>query len=514
MKQVTRIFLLAVFMSVCTISLIAQPSTAAPTPPALESNRVISIFSDAFTSVTGTDFFPNWGQSTVVSTVDIAGNATLKYATLNYQGTQLTGSVNALPMKKLHIDVWTADGTAFQITPISPGPKEFLVSKTPVQNQWNSYDFDLTEFTGVDFSDIFQFKIVGNGTVYLDNIYFYDNTTTVDSEAPTGFSVSVGAVAADAVELLLTASDNSGSVNYTISYGDGPTVVSTSGVSAVQKSYTVSGLSASTAYTFSVEAKDASGNAAANNPQTVNATTLASIPSAPVPTHDLSKVISIYSNSYPNVANTNFFPGWGQSTVASEATLGGNPAMKYSNFNYQGIELGVHVDASSMTYLHVDIYPTTETAIRLTPISPGLEIPTSLGTLKANEWNVFDIPLSTYSVVNFADVFQFKFDGGTNKTFYMDNLYFHSGSPTEITGTVSLNDFKMNYSPASNSLILNSSELFSQVSIYNLMGVEVLSMNLNSNEGIVNLSSISKASYLVKVRFQNGETLVSKLVRY
>ncbi len=513
MKQITRLFLLAVVLTAGSASLYAQPSTAAPTPPALESSRVVSIFSNAFTNVTGTDFFPNWGQSTVVTTEDIAGNETLKYANLNYQGTQFTGSVNALPMKKLHLDLWTSDGTAFQITPVSPGPKEFLVSRTPVQNQWNSFDFDLTEFTGLDLSEIIQLKIVGNGTVYLDNIYFYDNTSTVDSEAPTAFSASVGIVASDAVELLLTASDNSGSVNYTITYGESATEVSTSGVSGVQKSYTINGLTPSTAYSFSIVAKDPAGNVAANNPQTVNATTLASIPASPVPSQDASKVISIFSDAYENVANTNFYPGWGQSTVAAEAILGGNKAMKYTSFNYQGIELGSHVDASAMLYLHVDIYPTTETAIRLTPISPGLEIPTSLGDLNLNEWNVLDIPLSTYSVVNFTDVFQFKFDGGTGKTFYMDNLYFHSGVPTDVTATVELDDVTFNYTMASKSVSVKASSLLKQASVYNLMGVEMLTVDLKGNEGLIYLSSLPKAGYIVKVTLQNGESKVSKLVR-
>ena len=78
-------------------------------------------------------------------------------------------------MDKLHVDVWTADGTTFQITPISSGPAEHLVSVSSVtQNAWNSYDIDLSDFTGVDMSSVFQFKIVGAGTYYIDNLYFYD----------------------------------------------------------------------------------------------------------------------------------------------------------------------------------------------------------------------------------------------------------------------------------------------------------------------------------------------------
>lgn len=94
-----------------------------------------------------------------------------------------------------------------------------------------------------------------------------------DTEAPTAFTATKGKVLSTSVELLLNATDNSGSVQYKISYGAGPTVVNTTGTSGAQKSFVVSGLTASTEYTFSVEAKDAAGNTAANNPQIVTATT-------------------------------------------------------------------------------------------------------------------------------------------------------------------------------------------------------------------------------------------------
>jgi hypothetical protein len=63
----------------------AQPSAAAPTPPSRNAGDVVSLFSDAYTDLSGTDWFPNWGQSTVVSDVTVAGNATKLYSTLNFQ---------------------------------------------------------------------------------------------------------------------------------------------------------------------------------------------------------------------------------------------------------------------------------------------------------------------------------------------------------------------------------------------------------------------------------------------
>jgi len=90
-------------------------------------------------------------------------------------------------MNKLHVDVWTPNETNIRITPLSPG-KEFSIVLTPLNlNTWNSYDLDLTAFTGVVMSDIFQFKVDG-GTgkiVYLDNLYFYNSNPSAIKELTT-----------------------------------------------------------------------------------------------------------------------------------------------------------------------------------------------------------------------------------------------------------------------------------------------------------------------------------------
>ncbi|VBB48387.1 exported hypothetical protein [uncultured Paludibacter sp.] len=512
MKKLLPMFVL-VFLGV---QLWAQPSTSAPTPPARTQGKVISILSDAYTNVAGTDFNPWWGQTTVVSTQQfVSGDNVLVYSNLNYQGTQINGTLNALPMTHLHIDIWTADETSFQITPISSNPTmEFLVACSPLNlNTWNSFDIPLSSFTGVDFSKIFQFKVVGSGgkTVYIDNLYFYDSSVTVDTEAPTAFTATTGTIASDAITLLLNATDNSGAVDYTITYGT-TTIQTQGGVSGQQMSYTINGLTPSTAYTFQVSVKDPTGNGAANNPITVNATTASALPAAPVPTVDASKVISVYSNSYTNQP-ANFYPNWGQSTVASEVDLGGNNAMKYSNFNYQGIELGSHVDASAMNMLHIDIYPTTETSVRITPISPGNELPTSLGTLVADQWNSFDVPLSTYSNVDFSDLFQFKLDGGTGGVFYMDNLYLYNNVGTN-NGIISVSakQIKCYPNPVVNTLFVETNEEIKEILIQNITGQTIKRINTYSNKGI-DVQDIKTGNYFLVIKGSDNQQYVAKFIK-
>jgi hypothetical protein len=506
-----------------TTSAVAAPTVSAPTPPAYSAAKVISIFSDAYAKASGTNNFnPGWGQSTVQSFIQIGTDSILKYSNLNYQGTDFGNHVTPISMKYLHLDVWTADETSLQIFPIcwtgtGNEAEKFKTLSSITLNQWNSFDIPLTDFTsqGLTMADVYQLKIVGSGgkTVYLDNIYFYDNSATADTQAPTAFTATAGALASDAVELLLNATDDSGVISYTISYGDVPTVLTVSGVSGTQKSYTVTGLSGATTYAFSVTAKDLTGNTAANSPITVHATTLAALPAAPTPTVEASKVISIFSDAYTNVSGTNLYPGWGQTTFASAATLGGNAVIKYATFNYQGIELGSHVDASTMTKLHIDIFPTTETAIRLTPISPSHELPTSLGTLTANVWNSFDILLSTYTGVVTSDIFQFKFDGGTGGTFYMDNLYFFNDI-TSVKPLVERSNELICYpNPVMDRCTVSAKSIINEITVRNLLGQSVHSTKLNSTIQTIDMSGLSAGNYFVTVKMANGECITHKLVK-
>jgi hypothetical protein len=86
-------------------------------------------------------------------------------------------------MEYLHVDMWTADATDLQVTPIngSGSPTEFLVGLTPITTgQWVSYDIPLTDFTasGMSLDQVIQLKFDGQAgvtpsNIYLDNIYFY-----------------------------------------------------------------------------------------------------------------------------------------------------------------------------------------------------------------------------------------------------------------------------------------------------------------------------------------------------
>ncbi|MDD5183656.1 MAG: T9SS type A sorting domain-containing protein [Paludibacter sp.] len=502
-----------------TTTAIPVPSVSAPTPPSYSAAKVISIFSDAFTNVSETNYNPNWGQSTTVSTIQIGSDNVLQYSNLNYQGTQFGSDISAVAMKYLHLDVWTSNETSLQIYCISRKTGEKSVQLTPLnQNAWNSYDIPLTSFTsqGLSLADLFQFKIVGSGgtVVYLDNMYFYDNTASVDTQVPTAFTAAVGTIGSDVVELLLNATDNSGAISYTISYGAGPTILTTIGTSATQKSYLVNGLSASTAYAFSVTAKDATGNTAINSPIMVNATTLTAIPASPTPTVDAMSVKSIYSDSYTAAVTVPSWDNWYNCPITGHtlADNGNTLAFNISTAGVGGTGAFSPIDVSSMTYLHVDIYPTTATTIGVCLVDGSASSYISLGTLIANQWNSKNIALTNYTGFLTA-VKQVGFNSPSTGIFYMDNLFFYTNSSTGLYKLENSNSISCYPNPVIDKLTVSAKSEISLVTVRNLLGQTLKSFSVNGLTNSINMSDIPSGNYLVTVKLANGQLSIQKLVK-
>ncbi|MFT3794886.1 hypothetical protein [Flavobacterium sp.] len=171
---------------------------------------------------------------------------------------------------------------------------------------------------------------------------------------------------------------------------------------------------------------------------------------APVPTRAAADVISIYSDSYTNVA-TNYDPNWGQSGHAQVNPTfdpgNGNFILAYPNFNYQGTELTTQ-NASGMEFLHIDIWTSTATVVKVSPINNGTGVSEILAdvTLVQGGWSSVDIPKSAFPGMTWDSVFQIKFDGQQGvvpSTIYLDNIYFWKTAAAPGSDA-SLSDLKVN----------------------------------------------------------------------
>ncbi len=408
------------------------PATAAPTPTQDAAN-VISIYSDTYTAISGVDYNPAWNQSTVQSEVAIDGNNTMLYTGLNYQGIDFSGNAQDVSgMTYLHIDYWTQNSTTLNTYLISSGPVEAAKALTVPTSGWVSIDIPLTDFSSVNLTDVIQMKFDGDGDIYLDNIYFYSESGAGDTTAPVitlvgdaTMNVTVGDTFTDPG---VTASDDTdGDITANVVVAGDTVDTNTAGT-----------------YVITYNVSDAAGNAATEVTRTVVVSEPSTSPNiaAPTPTQDAANVISIYSNTYGNASNLDLNPGWGQATLLSEVTAGTDVnTIKLNNLNYQGGQYDV-INASSMEFLHMDIWVASGNdtrTIKFSPINNGsgageflVEIPVIPGS-----WNSVDLPKSSFTGMTWDAIFQYKFDAqfnadGTANTdpvpydVFIDNIYFYN----------------------------------------------------------------------------------------
>jgi len=225
-------------------------------------------------------------------------------------------------------------------------------------------------------------------------------------------------------------------------------------------------------------------------------------------------VVSVFSDAYTNIA-TNYNPGWGQSgSVNISFDSGdGNNVMLYSNFNFQGTDL-TSTDLTAMEKLHIDIWveDASVRTIKVSPIGGGETLVTVPVTSGA--WNSVDIPLSSFTAVNFAAVGQLKFDGqfaadGTTadtavrSDVYLDNIYFYKESTASTTDNELLK-ISMYPNPASSRLTISAPKTINSAAIYNILGKQVMSLEINKNSESIDVSNLATGMYLIKYSIDNA----------
>ena len=592
----------------------ASGPTDSPTAPTADAADVVSVFSDAYTNI-ATNYNPGWGQSGSVSTSYDPGdgNNVMLYSNFNFQGTDLT-TTDLTAMEKLHIDIWVADASVRTIKVSPIGGSETLVTVPVTSGAWNSVDIPLSSFTAVNFAAVAQLKFDGqfaaDGTtadttvrsdVYLDNIYFYKESTPATTTVLQDFSNLTNTATADVY------GGFGGGLTATNALVDGPvdasnkvrTVTTTAGgdtwkgvffrpqthyidltstktvsvkvysttatylkgiIQAGQSGQTTIELETSEAHTgsgwetltFTFPTAtgewgelalrtnvDASGalidpavevleahfdDLTAAQGSEIPAPASGPTDSPTAPTADAADVVSVFSDAYTNIA-TNYNPGWGQSgSVSTSYDPGdGNNVMLYSNFNFQGTDLTT-TDLTAMEKLHIDIW-VADASVRTIKVSPigGSETLVTV-PVTSGAWNSVDIPLSSFTAVNFAAVAQLKFDGqfaadGTTadttvrSDVYLDNIYFYKESTASVNDN---NIIKVSVYPNPSNSDWNfrtPNTVINSVEVFNLLGKRVASQRSNnSTEASISTQGLTSGIYIARITTEQGTKSV-KLIK-
>lgn len=254
--------------------------------------------------------------------------------------------------------------------------------------------------------------------------------------------------------------------------------------------------------------------------------------SAPSPLLPAANVRSVYSETYPainTVSNFIFNAFQGAGTISEvDIQSNGNKSGKINGLSYYGAQWTA-TNVSSFSYVHLDYYATTSNNFNFYLIDQNANIPggnsaeprysfggtTPNATLVKGSWQSIFIPLSYFSsfntgsfTYNLNNIFQWKFDG--NGTVYFDNIYF---STTNLaTSTFESLNVKMYPNPANSVLNIDAKSNIDTVSIYNLLGQEVVSKTINNQNTSIDISNLQRGVYVVKTSIE-GKIATSKLIK-
>lgn len=347
---------------------------------------------------------------------------------------------------------------------------------------------------------------------------FYGPSMIVDTEKPTAFSATKGAVTSNSVDFVLQATDNSGFVNYEISFNN--TKSNLRVASGVSTTHTVGGLSPNTNYTFSIRAFDGNGNEADNNPIVISAQTL---PAPPIAIIDFETVGNNWTwtmfsngNNDPSLYSTTSNPnksGINSSNNVAKLTVNSNAARWAGMWsdNMQAITLSAD---NCIVKVHVYKNVVSNFGIKLEGAG-GVEIEKLTPNTKTNEWEELRFDFSDHigsrvtRLVVLPDFPAVRTAGSIN---HWDNISFNSLNPN-ATETIIANKVEIAPNPFIENIKIKSESEILSINIYNIAGQKVFSENIGNTNAHIALSQIKSGSYLLEITHKNGSKASHKIIK-
>ena len=514
MKKIT--ILIALMIS--SLGIAQVPGIAAPIPPARVASDVISIYGSSYANIPGVNTNPSWGQSTVVSEISISGNNVLQYANFNYQGTDWAGTPqNISNMEYLHVDVWTNNQSP-NVFVISSGP-EVPHAIASVAGSWQSLDIPVAGITG-NLTNTIQFKFDGGngGTIYLDNLYFWKTAAPAGTPVIGPLTVPAKYVGDLPFDLTDPTSDSPGAFSYTSS------------------NLAVATISGHTVTIVGAGTSTITANQAASPPYLAGSVTgtlvVTAIPleAAPTPPNrNAADVFSLFSNAYTNIPIDSWSAPWDDSDI-EDVIVAGNATKKITFNNFIGVDFsgaGHHLDATLMQRFHIDIWTATPTLdksfnMKFSQWGGGagevsaIEFSTTNASNPAlpnpnpGTWISLDMPLTSWTAGLRNDLAQFIITSNLGIV-YVDNIYLYKGLPLATT-TFNKSEVKVYPNPAASELTIQANSTIEKISVYNVLGQEVITKNPESNIATLDISNLQKGFYIVQTTSE-GKTETTKVLK-
>ena len=200
------------------------------------------------------------------------------------------------------------------------------------------------------------------------------------------------------------------------------------------------------------------------------------------PSADAANVISLFSDSYDDVAVDTWQTEWSNVGAYEEVDLNGNTAKKYTDLGFAGIEtVQTQVNASEMTHLNMDVWSANVTAFKIKLVDFGAtggfsgeggdgqgdDTEHEVTTAPAQgEWVTLSIPLSDFTGLTAkSNIAQMIISGEPYEELdiYIDNVYFSNNGGS--TGNDAPTEGPAAPSPAAADVISLFSDSYDDVTV-------------------------------------------------
>ncbi len=252
------------------------------------------------------------------------------------------------------------------------------------------------------------------------------------------------------------------------------------------------------------------------------------------PARPVADVLSVFSNAYANVAVTEWGPNWGlSSTVVDAITIATDPTKRAnmtSGKTFFGIVLTDYTNLTDFTHFHMDYWvPSPVLAAQVlsfklsnhaTQAGETSAIET-LPTPTAGSWVSVDVPLSSFTIAGGGsalrnNIKEIVVSGARENNvqtldFYFDNLYFHKNTILATDSFSALN-IKMYPNPAANVLNIEALTKIEKISVYNMLGQEVISKSVGVQSISLDVSNLQSGMYIIKTNI-DGVTAASRFAK-
>jgi Carbohydrate binding domain/Secretion system C-terminal sorting domain len=231
-----------------------------------------------------------------------------------------------------------------------------------------------------------------------------------------------------------------------------------------------------------------------------------------------------YTGGDDNTYNTSWCPA-----VTTLVQVAGDNTNRVTGLGCEGVGfLAGRFNATDFTFFHMDIWTSSATQdksfnVKFSNWSGGTQETNAfeysatnanvLPSTNPGTWISIDIPMSSFNPINGTDKSDFAQFVITSDlgTVYYDNLYLHKNTVLSTTD-FALATVKLYPNPASSLLNIEANGSIEKVSIFNLLGQEVISLTPNNELITLDVASLQLGVYVVKTTI-NGVVSSTKFIK-